>query len=105
ENQANLFRPQKNYERFVRSCQRLCIPVVDKELFLQGIEKLVKLDRQWIPEKEKYALYIRPFVCAWEPVISAKVSQVYRFYIITSPVGAYYADPVQLMTSEKYVRS
>ena len=102
---VNLFRPGKNYDRMVQSCERLCIPPVDKSTFLQGIEELIKLDHKWVPQKEGNTLYIRPFACAWDHVVAAHVSQEYRFYIITSPVGAYYQRPVKLITSQNYVRA
>jgi len=102
---VNLFRPEKNYERMVQSCKRMCIPPIDRELFLSGMEQLIKLDHRWVPEKEGNTLYIRPFACAWEEVIAAKVSREYRFYIITSPVGSYYQRPVKLITSKNYVRA
>lgn len=105
EEMVNLFRPEKNYERMVRSCERICIPPIDRDVFFQGLEILIKLDQEWVPRKDGNSLYIRPFACAWDPVIAAKASESYRFYIITSPVGAYYADPVRLVTSQKYVRA
>lgn len=102
---VNLFRPGKNYERMVKSCERLCIPPVEKSTFLHGIEQLIKLDHRWVPQKEGNTLYIRPFACAWDHVVAAHVSQEYRFFIITSPVGAYYQKPVKLITSQNYVRA
>lgn len=105
ENTINLFRPGKNYERLAKSCDRLCIPVIDKVTFMDGIRTLVKLDKDWVPRKEGNALYIRPFACAWDHIIAARVSEKYRFYVITSPVGAYYSRPVKLITSKNYVRA
>ena len=105
EETVHLYRLEKNYERMARSCERMCIPVVPKEVFIEGIKKLVKMDQQWIPEREGQSLYIRPFVCAFDPIISARVSNTYRFFVITSPVGSYYTKPVKLTTSRKYVRS
>lgn len=102
---VNLFRPEKNYERMVRSCKRMCIPPVDKEVFLEGIVNLIKLDHEWVPAKEGNSLYIRPFACAFDPVISARPAETYRFYTITSPVGSYYNRPVKLTTSQKHVRA
>jgi len=102
---VNLFRPEKNYERFVRSSERLCIPPVSREIFLDGIKQLIRLDHQWVPEKEGNTLYIRPFSCAFDPVISARAADNYRFYVITSPVGSYYQRPVKLTSSQKYVRA
>lgn len=102
---VNLFRPEKNYERMVRSCERMCIPKVEKDVFIEGIKQLIKLDHQWVPQKDGNSLYIRPFACAFDPIISARVSDTYRFYIITSPVGSYYDRPVKLTTSQEYVRA
>jgi branched-chain amino acid aminotransferase len=102
---VNLFRPGKNYERMVRSCERMCIPTIEKDVFIEGIKELIRLDHQWVPEKEGNTLYIRPFACAFDPVISARVSDTYRFFIIMSPVGSYYDRPVKLTTSQKYVRA
>ncbi len=105
DNTVNLFRPKDNYERFVRSCERLCIPPVDEEVFIGGIEELIKLDSSWVPKNTGNTLYIRPFACAWDHIVAAHVSEAYRFFIITSPVGAYHADLVNLITSEHYVRA
>lgn len=105
EGTINLFRPEKNYRRMVKSCERLCIPPVPEKAFIAGIEKLIKLDHKWVPRTEGNTLYIRPFACAWDEVIAAKASEKYRFYIITSPVGSYYQRPVKLITSENYVRA
>ncbi len=101
----NLFRHRDNYQRFVRSCRRLCIPPVDEEVFVEGIEELIKLDHEWVPRQPGNTLYIRPFACAWDHIVAAHVSKNYRFFIITSPVGAYHKDMVSLTTSEHYVRA
>ncbi len=105
ENTINLFRVEKNCERMARSCERICIPKVERDVFLEGIKELIKLDHNWVPKKEGNSLYIRPFVCAFDPVISARVAEEYRFFIITSPVGSYYDRPVKLTTTKQYVRS
>lgn len=105
EKTIHLFRPEKNYERLVHSCERLCIPTITEDAFIQGLSELIKLDHKWVPQKEGNSLYIRPFACAFDPVISAKVAENYRFYILTSPVGSYYNKPVKLTTSQKYARA
>ncbi|GAA5523112.1 branched-chain amino acid aminotransferase [Aliifodinibius salicampi] len=102
---VNLFRIGQNYERFVQSCKRMCIPPVDREVFLGGIEKLIEIDHRWVPRKEGNVLYIRPFACAFDPVISANPAEEYRFFVITSPVGSYYNKSVKLTTSKRYVRA
>jgi branched-chain amino acid aminotransferase len=101
----NLLRLKKNYERMARSCERMCIPVMPRDVFVEGIKTLVELDHQWVPRNEGNTLYIRPFACAFDPVIAARVSDTYRFYVIMSPAGAYYDRPVSLITSQNFVRA
>ncbi|MDZ7692528.1 MAG: branched-chain amino acid aminotransferase [Balneolaceae bacterium] len=102
---VNLFRPERNIQRMKNSCERMCIPQIDSDLFMEAIEQLIKLDHEWIPKKEGNSLYIRPFAMAFEPVIAASSANIFRFYIITSPVGSYYSKPVSLTTAQKYVRA
>jgi len=108
EGTINVFRPQKYHERMVKSSQRLCIPELDYEIFIQALTELVKTDKNWIPRKRSEALYIRPFIFATENFLGVRVSRTYRFVIILSPVGAYYKEgmnPIRLTTSDKYVRA
>jgi branched-chain amino acid aminotransferase len=91
-----------------RSCQRLCIPEMSFDLFMDGLKELVTLDKEWVPKKRGYSLYIRPFIFATESFLGVKVSETYRFMIITSPVGAYYKEginPVRLITPGEYIRA
>lgn len=103
-----LFRPEMNARRFNLSAERLCMPEVPEELFREGIERLVSLERDWIPTSEGTSLYIRPTLIAVEPVLGVKPSEHYYFYVILSPVGAYYAsgfNPVKIMVEDHYVRA
>lgn len=105
---VHLFRPIDHHQRLNNSARRLCMPEVDEEIFLKGLEELISLDHQWVPKKHGHALYVRPFMFASEEYLAAKVSSEYRFYVITSPVAAYYSEgfnPVKLTTPEKYVRA
>lgn len=108
EETVHLFRPDLHHERFNRSCERMCMPEVDFELFMDAIRNLLILDREWVPKKEGRALYIRPIMFASEELLAAVESSRYNFYIITCPVAAYYKEgfnPVSLTTSEGYVRA
>ena len=103
-----LFRPDKNVERLNRSAKRMCIPEVDPNLALEAIKELVKVDKDWIPAKPGYSLYIRPFMFATEPCFGVRVSENYKFMIVLSPVGPYYPEgfkPVPIMVTDKYVRA
>jgi branched-chain amino acid aminotransferase len=104
----NLFRPEDHHQRLNNSARRLCMPEIDRPVFIEALEGLMKLDHDWVPKKRGHALYIRPLMFASEEYLAAKVSSEYKFYIITSPVAAYYSEgfnPVSLTTSEKYVRA
>jgi branched-chain amino acid aminotransferase len=103
-----LFRPDMNAHRFNQSADRLCMPAVPEELFLNGIEQLVALEKDWIPTAPGTSLYIRPAMIAVEPVLGVKPSNHYYFYVILSPVGAYYASgfsPVSIMVEDHFVRA
>lgn len=105
---VNIFRPEKYHERMLRSCARLCIPAVDYIDFLSGLVALVRTDSVWVPSKKGYSLYIRPFIFATDEYLGVKVSDTYKFLIITSPVGAYYKEgmnPVRLTTPGDFVRA
>ncbi|WP_069132310.1 branched-chain amino acid aminotransferase [Rhodohalobacter halophilus] len=104
----HLFRPKDHHRRLNNSAHRMCMPKIEEEVFLKGLEKLIALDHQWVPKERGHALYVRPFMFASEEYLAAKVSNEYRFYVITSPVAAYYSEgfnPVKLTTSEKFVRA
>lgn len=103
-----LFRPDKNIERANRSNQRLCIPEIPEDLFLEALKQVVSMDQDWIPTKPGTSLYIRPFVIATDPFLGVRPSYTYKFMIILSPVGAYYEsglDPVKIWIEDEYVRA
>ncbi len=108
DDKINIFRIDKNYERFCTTCERLCMPQVSKEIFIEGIKMLVDLDRKWIPKKKGSALYIRPFMFATEPFLGVRPSKSYLYMVILSPVGPYYKEgfnPVKLITSGTFTRA
>ncbi len=103
-----LFRPEKNVERLNRSAKRMCIPEVDPALALEAILDLVKVDKEWIPSRPGYSLYIRPFMFASEPSFGVRPADNYKFIVMLSPVGPYYPEgfkPVPIMVTDKYVRA
>lgn len=108
EGKIQLFRPDKNIERANNSNRRLCIPQLDPDDFLQALMELIKIDQRWIPTKPGTALYIRPFVIATEPALGVRPANTYKFIIILSPVGPYYAEglnPVKIWIEDDYVRA
>jgi branched-chain amino acid aminotransferase len=100
-----LFRPEMNARRLNTSAERMCMPPIPEDLFLQAVKMLVELDSEWIPEKEDYSLYIRPLMFATDDYFGVHASEKYRFLIFTGPVGPYYSKPVKLWVEEVYTRA
>jgi len=105
DGQPLLFRPEMHAKRINKSADRLCMPEVPEDLFLEAINQLVSVDHEWIPTNEGSALYIRPFMFATDEFIGVKPSQTYKFIIFTCPVGPYYPKPVRLWVEQRYVRA
>jgi len=100
-----LFRPDMNASRFAASCERMCMPVISDEVFLELVKKIVDVDQDWIPSRDGYSLYIRPFMFATDDFIGIKPSDTYKFIIFTCPVGVYYSNPVNVKIEEYYTRA
>lgn len=100
-----VFRPDMNAKRFKESCERMCMPIVPEELFVEMVRKLVEVDSAWIPTAEGYSLYIRPYMFATDELVGIRPSETYKFMIFTCPVGAYYNEPVCVKIEEYYTRA
>jgi branched-chain amino acid aminotransferase len=101
----NIFRPHKHLDRFNKSLDRMCMPPVSEEMWLSGLQSLIEVDQQWVPDGEGSSLYIRPVMFATESRLGVKVSDQYKFIILTCPVGPYQAKPYRLKVENKYVRT
>lgn len=100
-----LFRPDENFKRINKSSARLAMPEFPERYFFEGLNNLLKLDSNWIKSGINSSLYIRPFVIATEPAISASPANEYKFIIICSPAKAYYNAPIKVLISEDYSRA
>ena len=100
-----LFRPYDNLHRLNVSAERMCMPQLPEEIFMQGLTQLIRLDAAWVPNASGSALYIRPFMFATDGFIGVRPSDTYRFVIFTCPVGLYYNKPLRVRFEEKFVRS
>lgn len=105
EGHAYIFRPHDNFKRFNISAERMAMPQVPEEIFIEGMRQLVALDKNWIPNKEDHSLYIRPFMFSSDEWIGVRPSETYKFLTILSPTGPYYAAPMRIYVEEKYVRA
>jgi branched-chain amino acid aminotransferase len=105
EGNAYIFRPQDNYRRFNVSAERMQMPAVPEEIFMEGMRQLIALDSNWIPTKEDHSLYIRPFMFSSDELIGVRPSDNYKFMIILSPTGPYYSAPMRIYVEEKFTRA
>lgn len=103
-----LFRPRDNFLRMNASAERMSIPEFDVDVAMAGLMKLLDVERDWVPSAPDTSLYIRPFIIATDEFVGVRASDTYTFFIILSPVGAYYASglaPVGIYVEDKYVRA
>ena len=108
DNQLYLFRPSDNFERMNNSAMRMCMPRIPVDKIVKALKALVYLEKDWVPNVEGASLYIRPTMIAVDPVLGVSPSSTYYFFIILSPVGAYYAEgcnPTKIYVSEEYSRA
>ena len=108
EGSIQLFRPRDNIRRLNRSSKTLCIPEQDEALVLEAMKQLVTLEKDWVPGSFGTSLYIRPTIISTDPFLGVRASHTYRFFIILSPVGAYYAEgfnPVKIWVTRDHVRA
>jgi len=105
DGRINIFRLDKHYDRFSKSLERLCMAVPPKEIFTEGIIKLVETDAAWVPSKNGAALYLRPFMYASEAKFGVKISDEYRFIVFSGPVPELYAQPIKVKVETDYVRA
>jgi branched-chain amino acid aminotransferase len=108
DGKIRLFRPQQHVARLNRTAERMCIPALDSEMVLKSWMTLVDLDRDWVPSREGTSLYIRPTVIASEPFLGVRPAKEYLYFVILSPVGAYYPEginPVKIKVIDNYVRA
>jgi len=103
-----LFRPKDNLKRMNKSGYMLCMPELDEEFVFKALLELLRIEKNWVPAATGTSLYIRPTIIATDPYIGLRSSHTYRFFIILSPVGAYYPegfDPVKIWVTTEYVRA
>jgi len=102
------FRPAANAARLQRSAARLALPELAQELFLESLRQLVKIDADWVPSDNESSLYLRPFMIATEPFLGVRAAREVDYYVIASPVGAYFkagVKPVSIWLSRDYSRA
>ena len=102
------FRPEVNAQRFSHSAERLGLPELPHDLFLQSLKELVQLDRDWVPSEVESSLYLRPFMIANENSLSVRGADKVAYYVIGSPAGPYFSSgvtPVPIWVSTQRTRA
>jgi branched-chain amino acid aminotransferase len=105
DGQVSVFRPDKNAVRFNKSAERLCMPELPEEIFIQSIAALVDIDRDWIPAKPHHALYIRPVMFATDPFLGVQPSKTYKFIVLVGPVGPYFSKVLRVKVETHFTRA
>ncbi|MCD4743601.1 MAG: branched-chain amino acid aminotransferase [Desulfobacteraceae bacterium] len=108
EGKIQLFRARDNFARFNRSAKGMCMPEIDVDFVMQALKKLILVEKNWVPGSDGTSLYIRPTMIATDSFLGVRASNTYRFFIILSPVAAYYAEgfnPLKIWVSTDHVRA
>jgi branched-chain amino acid aminotransferase len=108
DGKLRVFRLDRHAARMAEGAKRLCMPSIDIDLMKQAVVEFCRLEREWVPSSPGTALYIRPTLFATEPFLGVRPATTYQYFIIASPVGAYWADgmgPVRIRIEDRYVRA
>jgi branched-chain amino acid aminotransferase len=103
-----LFRPDANAARFAQSAQRMAMPQLPQDAFLQSLREIIRIDQEWIPQSDEGSLYLRPFAYASEVFLGVRPALEYLYLVIASPVGAYFSGgvtPVSVWVSPDFTRA
>lgn len=102
---VSIFRPDKNAKRFNKSAERLCMPELPEDIFVQSLAAVVDVDRDWIPGKAHHAMYIRPFMFATDPYLGVAPSSTYKYMVLLGPTGPYFSKTLRVKIETHYTRS
>jgi len=105
DGRINIFRMDKHYDRFLRSLDRMCMAPIPKDIFTEGLIRLIETDKGWVPKETGSALYIRPFMYASEAKFGVKIADEYRFVIFTGPVPSLFSQSIKLKVETNFIRA
>ncbi len=105
DGQVSVFRPDKNAARFNKSAERLCMPTLPEEIFLQSIAAVIDVDRDWVPAQANHSLYIRPFMFATDRFLGVAPSTTYSYMVLLCPVGPYFSKTLRVKIETHFTRA
>lgn len=101
-----LFRPEENAKRFNVSAERMVMPTLPEEVFIESAKAIAHLSKKFIPTQSGQSLYIRPFMFATEEHLGIKPADEFKFMVLASPSGAYFAsESIKIKIERHYVRA
>ncbi|MEE9377131.1 MAG: branched-chain amino acid aminotransferase [Candidatus Lokiarchaeia archaeon] len=107
--EITLFRPEENAKRFNFSARRMLMPEYDVDKFLDIVKRVVKENEEYIPPYDSGgALYIRPILFGYGPILGVHSAEEFKLIIFTVPVGPYFPEGfkgINLEISKKYTRA
>ncbi|CAB3400163.1 unnamed protein product [Caenorhabditis bovis] len=108
DNKIRLFRPEMNMARMKRTALRAALPDFDGEELIQIICDMLRIDQEWVPYSDVCSLYLRPTLIGTDPTLGVGCANTAKLFVITGPVGAYYAtgfQPVSLLADSRFIRA
>ena len=108
DGKVQLFRPIENIRRMNNSAERLCLPQMPEDDFMQALVEFVRLEQDWTPSDKGTSLYLRPFLFGNDESLGVHAVHNAEMIIIASPVGSYYKEglnPVKIMIEDQDVRA
>lgn len=103
KNRIVLFRPHENSKRLNYGASKFVMPPVPEEVFMHGVDEVVRANSQWVPPVDQGALYLRPVLFGSGAALGVSPSPSYTFCIWVSPVGPYFkggrVTPIALLAS------
>jgi branched-chain amino acid aminotransferase len=105
DGRVHIFRPDRHYERLVRTTKRMCMPAPPAELWMEGLRRLLEVDKAWVPGEAGTSLYLRPMLFATGTKLTVRVSDSFRFAILCLPAGAYFGRPLKVKVERDFVRA
>lgn len=108
DGKVQMFRPIENARRMNSSADRMCLPKIDENDFLEILNTFVSLEQDWVPSEPATSLYLRPFMFGDDEHLGVHTVHHSVFMLIASPVGSYYAEginPVKIMIEDEDVRA
>lgn len=106
--EVGLFRIEDNARRMNQSADRMCMPSMDIEWQVEAVNRLVDLDRDWVPKSEGTSLYLRPTMIADGSSLGAHTATRFIYFVIASPTGTYYQQgmkPIRIKIETRHVRA